>query len=210
MQAPGGRIVVNPTFQNWEYEDDKPTFMTPMKRQITYRVEEEIDPTGTKEDPWKQNDSRGGVDYGAANPAQGSNRTVLTLLSFVCLMSIAALALTILMLFGKIGCGRCSTNEASPESLAVGSDSDILAKIKALEENVTSLQLGLEKKNSELKDVRSSLKDLEEKCSDLSVKLNMTATKLQTTDSMIYDRIGNVTTSILYKVHKSYLVFPHL
>ena len=111
MQAPGGRIVVNPTFQDWEYEDGKPTLMTPIKRQITYHVEEEIGPTGTKEDPWEQSNSRGGIDYSRSSPDQGSNRTVLTLLSFICLISIAALALTVLMLFGKIGCGRCSADE---------------------------------------------------------------------------------------------------
>lgn len=110
MQADGGRIVVNPTFQNWEYEDSKPTFMTPVKREITYRVEEEIGLAEFKSDPWKQNDSREGIDNKAPSPAQGSNRAALTLLSVVCLMSIAALALTILILFGKIGC-ECSTKE---------------------------------------------------------------------------------------------------
>ena len=111
MQAPGGRIVVNPTFQDWEYEDKKPNFMTPVKRQITYHVEEEIGPSGTKDDPWKQNNSYGDIDYRTASPPLASHRTVLTLLSFVCLMSIAALALTIMMLFGIIGngCG-CAAN----------------------------------------------------------------------------------------------------
>ena len=47
MQAPGGRIVANPAFQDWVYEGEKPDFsVTPMKRQITYHVEEEIGITG--------------------------------------------------------------------------------------------------------------------------------------------------------------------
>ena len=111
MQAPGGRIVVNPAFKDWVYEGEKLDFsVTPMKRQITYHVEEEIGTTGTKHDPWKQNESRRQVHFETAKPAQGSNRVLLTVLSLVCLISIAALVLTILMLFGKIGdvCG-CST-----------------------------------------------------------------------------------------------------
>ena len=113
MQAPGGRIVINPAFKDWVYEDEKPDFsVTPMKRQITYHVEEEIGTTGTKHDPWKQNEPRKQVHFEETKSVQGSNRAVLTLLSLVCLISIAALVLTILMVFGKIGdgCG-CSANE---------------------------------------------------------------------------------------------------
>ena len=113
MQAPGGRIVINRTFEDWLYEDEKPDFsVTPMTRQITYYVEEEIGPTGTKNDPWKQNESHRQVNFETAKPARGSNRAVLTLMTLVCLISIAALVLTILMVFGKIGdgCG-CSENK---------------------------------------------------------------------------------------------------
>jgi len=113
MQAAGGRIVINPAFKDWVYEGEKPDFsVTPVKRQITYHVEEEIGTTGTKHDPWKQNESHRQVHFETAKPAQGSNRALLTLLSLVCLISIAALVLTILMVFGKIdgGCG-CSANE---------------------------------------------------------------------------------------------------
>ena len=114
MQAPGGRIVVNPAFQDWVYEDDKSPYSlpTPMKRQITYRVEEEIGPTETKDDPWKHHDYQSKVDYGRTTPTGGSSRLVLTLMSIVCLVSIAAFVLILLMLFGKIGegCG-CSANE---------------------------------------------------------------------------------------------------
>ena len=103
MEAPGRRNVVHPTLhRDWKYDDGNP---------MAYHVEEEIGPTGTKEDTWEQNDSRRDIDYARSSPDQGSNRTVLTLLIFFCLMAIAALVLTILMLFGKIGCGRCFTNE---------------------------------------------------------------------------------------------------
>ena len=113
MQAPAGRIMVNPAFEGWVYEDEKPNFsVTPMERQKTYHVEEEIGTTGTKQDPWKQNDTHRRVHFETAKPVQGSNRAVLTLLSLVCLMSIAALVLTVLMVFGKIGDGcECSADE---------------------------------------------------------------------------------------------------
>ena len=104
--------MVNPTFEDWVYEGEKPdSSVTPIKRQITYHVEEEIGTIGTKHDPWKQKESHRQVHFETAKPIQGSNRALLTLLSLVCLMSVAALALTILMAFGKIdgGCG-CSTN----------------------------------------------------------------------------------------------------
>jgi len=40
MQAAGGRIVVNPAFKDWVYEDEEPDFsVTLIKRQITYHVE---------------------------------------------------------------------------------------------------------------------------------------------------------------------------
>ena len=83
-----------------------------MKRQITYHVQEEIGTTGTKRDPWKQKKSHRRVHFETAKPDQGSNRALLTLLILVCLISIAALALTILMVFGKIdgGC-KCFANE---------------------------------------------------------------------------------------------------
>ena len=115
MQAPGGRIVVNPAFQDWVYEDDKSPYSlpTPMKRQITYRVQEEIGPTETKDDPWKHHDYQNKVEYGRGTQSTGgSSRLVLTLMSIVCSVSIAAFVLILLMLFGKIGEGcDCSANE---------------------------------------------------------------------------------------------------
>ena len=51
MHATGGRIVVNPTFEDWVYEDDeKQSMSTPMKRQITYHVQEEIGHTKPYDD----------------------------------------------------------------------------------------------------------------------------------------------------------------
>ena len=48
------------------------------------------------------------------NAAQGSNRALLTLVITMCLISLAVLLLTLLMLFGKIGdgCG-CSADKGT-------------------------------------------------------------------------------------------------
>ena len=114
MQAPTGQIVVNPTFNDWEYEDGKPiraTSMNPITGLVTYHVAERMGAAGTMNDPRKPSDLDAGIDQTKARRDRGQNRALLTLLSFVCLMSISALALSILILFGKIGHGyECSTN----------------------------------------------------------------------------------------------------
>ena len=51
------------------------------------------------------------LNRGKAKPAQGSNRTLFFLVITVCLISLLALLLTVLMLVGKIGIskeGQCS------------------------------------------------------------------------------------------------------
>lgn len=107
MQTPGGIIVVNPAFQDWIYEDDKPNAVTPVKGQIPYRMQEEIGAKTTRDDPWQQSESRGSYDYGKAVTNHGSSRALLALVSLLCLLSIASVLLTLLMFFGKIGykCG---------------------------------------------------------------------------------------------------------
>lgn len=72
----------------------------------------EDDKQGTVESvQQKQIANHGEKLAGHANPAQGSNRTLLVLVIIVCLTSLAVLLLTVLM-FGEIGdeCG-CTTNE---------------------------------------------------------------------------------------------------
>ena len=47
MQAPGGRIVVNPTFKDWEYEDGKSTratSMNPITGLVTYACSRKNEP----------------------------------------------------------------------------------------------------------------------------------------------------------------------
>ena len=107
MQGASGRIVVNPTFQDCVYEDEKPTMLKPMKRQMTYHVQKEIGHDKSADDPWKQPESQGSHDYGKIAATHGSNRALWSLVAFFCLVSIAALLLTLFMFFGKIGykCG---------------------------------------------------------------------------------------------------------
>lgn len=113
MQAAGGRIVVNPAFQDWVYEDEKPTVVTPVKRQITYHVEEEIGNRSSSEDPWEQHgQSQRSYDYGKTVSTHGSSRGLLALVALLCLLSFAAIILNLLMFFGKIdyNCG-CSEQQ---------------------------------------------------------------------------------------------------
>lgn len=99
MQGPGGRIVVNPAFEDWVYEDEKPTAVTPVKRQITYHVEEEI---GQRNDPWEQCHLQDSYGSGKAVSTHSSSHALLSLVALLCVLSIAAIALNLLMFFGKI------------------------------------------------------------------------------------------------------------
>ncbi|KAL9954521.1 hypothetical protein ACROYT_G042071 [Oculina patagonica] len=88
--------------------------------------------------PLKQEKREGNAaekEASRVNAAQGSNRVLLVLVITMCLISLAVLLLTLLMLFGKIGDGcRCSADEAS---------STESAKKEAFEKNITSLLLNL-------------------------------------------------------------------
>ena len=115
MQANEGRIVVNPSFQECVYLGEKSphALQTPMRRQVTYRVEEETGPKEIKDDPWKQHNNQSKVDSVGATSNGGCCRAaVLISIIIGSLVSIAALALVLLMLFGKVGegCGCQSTS----------------------------------------------------------------------------------------------------
>ena len=111
MQADCGSIVVNPSFEDWVYENEKypHALQTPMKRQITYRVEEEIGPKETKDDPWKQNDYQSTVRE--KYRGEGSRSAVMIFTFIMYLVAIAALVLILLMWFGKMG-ERCGVQRA--------------------------------------------------------------------------------------------------
>ncbi|CAH3128088.1 unnamed protein product [Pocillopora meandrina] len=130
----GPFAVVNPAFQNWCHDDgkkDRKGLLTSIadKNYGAKRVLPHENKFSPKEPQKTSHESSG---------ALGTNRTLLWLMVFLCLVSTAALALTILMLFGKIG-DRCSceTNPASP--LAHG-DSEISARVTSLEQKLSKLQ----------------------------------------------------------------------
>ncbi|XP_078350433.1 uncharacterized protein LOC144635215 [Oculina patagonica] len=111
------------------------------------------------------------------NPAQGSVRALLALVITMCLISLAVLLLTLLMLFGKIGdgCGCFAEEASSTSDKRLATDT---AKIKALEENIRSLQLGLMEHFDDLAKVNNTLIKTEAGYNALRNDLNMTRSEL--------------------------------
>ncbi|KAL9954534.1 hypothetical protein ACROYT_G042084 [Oculina patagonica] len=149
-------------------------------------------------------------ETGRANVAQGSNRALLALVITMCLISLVVLLLTLLMLFGKIGdgCG-CSTDEAS--SISDKSHATNTAKIKTLEENITSLQLGLMEHLDDLAELNNTvikLEYLDAVLTRLKSALNRTNTDLaelkstQTKEKVIYHQ---TMTPTWLEAHASYI-----
>ncbi|KAL9954554.1 hypothetical protein ACROYT_G042108 [Oculina patagonica] len=101
------------------------------------------------------------------NPAQGSVRALLALVITMCLISLAVLLLTLLMLFGKIGdgCGCFAEEASSAES----------AKKEAFEKNITSLLLGLMERIEDLEKFKIKTEDGYNALQD---DLNMTRSEL--------------------------------
>ena len=95
--------VVNPAFQNWCHDDgkkDKKGLLAPRLNKnygakLVLPHENRFSPKELQKTTLESSD------------ALRTNRTLLCLIVFLCLVSTAALALTVLMLFGKIG-DRCS------------------------------------------------------------------------------------------------------
>lgn len=100
--APGQILVVNPVFQNWCQDDGKKN----QRALVASRVENlgEIRPL----DNWSLSDEQ--PNASSANVKSTGvftmDRVVVLVLIVVCLVSISALVLTVMMLFGKIG-DRC-------------------------------------------------------------------------------------------------------
>ncbi|XP_078352549.1 uncharacterized protein LOC144637293 [Oculina patagonica] len=95
----------------------------------------------------------------------------------MCLISLAVLLLTLLVLFGKIGDGcSCSADEASSTTAKrLATDT---AKIKALEENIRSLQLGLMEQLDDLEEFNNTLIKTEAEYNALRDDLNMARSEL--------------------------------
>nr|XP_058969809.1 collectin-12-like [Pocillopora verrucosa] len=116
----------------------------------------------------------------------------------------------ILMIFvGGVlkGCS-CPVNQddsSGTRSSASASLTEILDRIKGLEENVTSLQIRLEEKNQELMEIRLLLPKLEENVTkgalqDFGVELNSTRSNLQDADVKLQKSLAAVNSSLVEKI----------
>ena len=101
--APGPILVVNPVFQNWCQDDGKKN----KGALVTSRVYENVGENRDLDD-CSLSDEQANTNSANLKSADmfSTNRVVLFLLIVVCLVSISALVLTVMMLFGKMG-GRC-------------------------------------------------------------------------------------------------------
>ena len=111
MDVQCGQMVVNPTFDDWIYENDIPPLPLKISGQMMYCVEN-THPTETEDDRQVQYDYQGSADCGKVKPTGRSNRSVLILMSIVCFMFFVIIVLILLMSVGKImkNCG-CSSSE---------------------------------------------------------------------------------------------------
>lgn len=107
--APGPILVVNPAFQNWCQDDGKKN----KGALVASRVYENFGENRNL-DNWSSSDEQANANSANLKSTEmfSTNRVVLFLLIVVCLVSISALVLTVMMLFGKMGdrCG-CSNRQ---------------------------------------------------------------------------------------------------
>lgn len=107
--AHGPFLVVNPVFQNWCQDDGK-------KNKGALVSSEVYENFGAKRDSdnWSLPDEQANTSSVNLKSAEvlSTSRLVVFLLIVLCLVSISALVLTVMMLFGKIGdqCG-CSNKQ---------------------------------------------------------------------------------------------------
>ena len=98
MEASRGTHFTNPAF---EEDNNMMTSVDSMQLQkrITSRTEEGPRHSNANNQDWNLYEE---LDFGKEKSALGSNRALLSLVIIVCLISLTALLLTLLMLFGKI------------------------------------------------------------------------------------------------------------
>ncbi|XP_068730017.1 collectin-12-like isoform X5 [Montipora capricornis] len=166
MNTPGTKqIIMNPSFEDCIYEEMKPNVAFPVKRQIIFR--EEIGQGYAKdEDSWKQQNEHGSYSSSGKVQRNGSYRALLALVFLLCLLSIAAIVLNLLMFLGKISykC-RCSDDKLGSTSTRTqearsSANTEFLAKMKLLEQNVTYLHQTLETRSERLMELEKSYKVL--------------------------------------------------
>jgi hypothetical protein len=102
MNESPGKIHVNPAFE----DNDKPTSLKCFQLKVLTNQTEEYG--HSNHDHCHQYEV---LNFDKVKPARGSNRARLALVIIVCLISVVALLLTLLMLVGKIGSsneGQCT------------------------------------------------------------------------------------------------------
>jgi len=180
MNTTAEQMIINPAFEDCNYEEKKASenciyedmsgsLASPTKREIIFR--EEIGQFFSIGDaPWNQQHTReryAACGQADSRPRNGLNRALVVLVSLFCLLSSAAIVLCLLMLLGKINyqC-NCTKDESAtvlsltqeaPRSLA---NTEFLAKMKSLEENVTYLHQTLNTRTGELKQLEKSYRFL--------------------------------------------------
>ncbi|XP_067020107.1 collectin-12-like isoform X3 [Acropora muricata] len=180
MNTTTEQMIFNPAYEDCDYEEKKASenciyedmsgsLASPTKREIIFR--EEIGQFFSIGDaPWNQQHTReryAACGQADSRPRNGSNRALVVLVSLFCLLSSAAIVLCLLMLLGKINyqC-NCTKDESatvlSPTQEALGSlaNTEFLAKMKSLEENVTYLHQTLNTRTGELKQLEKSYRFL--------------------------------------------------
>ncbi|XP_058969809.2 collectin-12 isoform X1 [Pocillopora verrucosa] len=205
MDVHEGPMFVNPTFDDWIYENSIPPSPSNFSRPLPYRAEVTA-PTGTRNSRQAQYESKA---QGKRKPPVRSNRSQLTLLTLVCLVSFVIFVMILMIFVGGVlkGCS-CPVNEddsSGTRSSASASLTEILDRIKGLEENVTSLQIRLEEKNQELMEIRLLLPKLEENVTkgalqDFGVELNSTRSNLQDADVKLQKSLAAANSSLVEKI----------
>lgn len=114
------QMIFNPTYEDCNYEEMKASenciyeemnasLASPIKREIIFR--EQIGHSfSIGDDSWKQrhtSESYPACDQADTRPRNGSNRALVAMVCFFCLLSSAAIVLNLLMFLGKISY-KCS------------------------------------------------------------------------------------------------------
>ncbi|KAL9953585.1 hypothetical protein ACROYT_G041027 [Oculina patagonica] len=204
----GPILVVNPVFQNWCQDDGKKNKGALVSSQVYENFGAKRD-----SDNWSLSDEQANASSVNLKSAEvlSTSRLVVFLLILVCLVSISALVLTVMMLFGKIGdqCGCSETQASTAAQTSTTENSAMLARMKSLEDNMTSLQEQLMVKSSQLEGVVQSMKLLETKNKNLTKTLQQVGITvagfhlLASQTEKKVDTLGNTTNGALAKLNET-------
>ncbi|PFX28221.1 hypothetical protein AWC38_SpisGene7037 [Stylophora pistillata] len=168
---------------------EKPTRLEQMRK----NSKENIDNLGVANDPAHEKLGK------KPRPARRPNERYLSLILFSCFIAIAALLLSLLLIWGKLG-KKCECSRTEALSTSVEKLTTDVGKMSSLEEKITSLQRDSIEKGNELKRARLSLDYLQDEHRNLSAKLNITESQLQMRDSDLASLLMGVRYNITAQV----------